>query len=130
MDHVVTKKASIVRVYFPPDVNTLLWVTDHCLRSWDRINVIVAGKAPARRNGSDIDAAITHCDRRASASGHGPAATIVSVDGGQHGMCEPDVVMACAGDVPTLETLAAVDLLHRQLVPNVEGPRGQRRGSS
>ncbi len=108
VDHVVTKKASIVRVYFPPDVNTLLWVTDHCLRSWDRINVIVAGKASAPQWLS-MDAAITHCE-----AGIGLWAW-ASNDAGPDGMAEPDVVMACAGDVPTMETLAAVSLLRRML---------------
>ena len=101
IDHVVNKKADIVRVYLPPDANTLLWVTDHCLRSWDRINVIVAGKQPEPQ-WLDMDAAIKHCTP-ASASGRGRATTRAAT---------PDVVMACAGDVPTLETLAAVDLLH------------------
>ena len=111
VDHVVTKKASIVRVYFPPDANTLLWVTDHCLRSWDRINVIVAGKAPAPQ-WLDMDAAVTHCT-----AGIGIWAW-ASNDAGPDGTSDPDVVMACAGDVPTLETLAAVDLL-RRLVPRL-----------
>ena len=112
VDHVVTKKASIVRVYFPPDANTLLFVTDHCLRSWDRINVIVAGKAKAPQ-WLDMDAAITHCT-----AGIGIWAW-ASNDQGEHGISEPDVVMACAGDVPTMETLAAVDLL-RRLVPELK----------
>ena len=108
VDHVVNKKASIVRVYFPPDANTLLWVTDHCLRSWDRVNVIVAGKAPAPQ-WLDMGAAITHCT-----AGLG-IWEWASNDRGEGGVSDPDVVMACAGDVPTLETLAAVDLLHRLL---------------
>ena len=109
VDHVVTKKASIVRVYFPPDANTLLYVTDHCLRSWDRINVIVAGKAPSPQ-WLGMEAAVAHCT-----AGIGIWAW-ASNDAGEDGMSDPDVVMACAGDVPTLETLAAVDLL-RRLVP-------------
>ena len=109
VDHVVNKKASIVRVYFPPDANTLLWVGDHCLRSWDRINVIVAGKAPSPQ-WLDMDAAITHCEAGIGIWGW------ASNDAGDGGVSDPDVVMACAGDVPTLETLAAVDLL-RRLVP-------------
>ena len=104
VDHVVNKKADIVRVYFPPDTNTLLYVADHCLRSWDRINVIVAGKQPSPQ-WLDMDAAIKHC-----AAGIG----IWEWSSIDHGG-EPDVVMACCGDVPTLETLAAVDLLHRRL---------------
>ncbi|MBN9544690.1 MAG: phosphoketolase family protein [Alphaproteobacteria bacterium] len=104
IDHVVNKKADTVRVYFPPDANTLLYVTDHCLRSWDRINVIVAGKQPEAQ-WLDMDAAIKHCSRGIGAW------EWASNDQGQN----PDVVMACAGDVPTLETLAAVDLLRRHL---------------
>lgn len=100
VDHVVNKKADIVRVYLPPDANTLLYVTDHCLRSWDRINVIVAGKAPAPQ-WLDMDAAIKHCTQGIGVW------EWASSDRGS----EPDVVMVCAGDVPTLETLAAVDLL-------------------
>jgi xylulose-5-phosphate/fructose-6-phosphate phosphoketolase len=108
IDYVTNKKADIIRVYLPPDANTLLWVTDHCLRSWDRINVIVAGKQPAPQ-WLDIDAAIKHCD-----AGIG-IWEWASNDRGS----EPDVVMACAGDVPTLETLAAVDLL-RHHVPDLK----------
>jgi xylulose-5-phosphate/fructose-6-phosphate phosphoketolase len=108
VDHVVNKKADIVRVYFPPDVNTLLFVTDHCLRSWDRINVIVAGKQP-QPQWLNMDAAIRHCT-------HGIG--IWEWAGNDRG-CEPDVVMACAGDVPTLETLAAVDLLRHDF-PNLK----------
>ena len=104
IDHVVNKKADIVRVYLPPDANTLLHVTDHCLRSWDRINVIVAGKAPAPQ-WLDMDAAIKHCTQGIGIW------EWASNDRG----CEPDVVMACAGDVPTLETLAAVTLLREHL---------------
>ena len=108
IDHVVNKKADIVRVYLPPDANTLLYVTDHCLRSWDRINVIVAGKAPMPQ-WLDMDAAIMHCTQ-----GIGIWEWASNDRGG-----EPDVVMACAGDVPTLETLAAVDLL-RVYVPDLK----------
>ncbi len=108
VDHVVNKKADIVRVYFPPDANTLLYVADHCLKSWDRINVIVAGKQPSPQ-WLDMDAAIKHCTQGISIW------EWASNDRGG----EPDVVMACAGDVPTLETLAAVDLL-RQYVPDLK----------
>ena len=100
LDHVVNKKAEVIRVYLPPDANTLLSVTDHCLRSRHYINVIVAGKQPAPQ-WLDMDAAIKHCT-----AGLG-IWTWASTD--RDG--EPDVVMACCGDVPTLETLAAVDLL-------------------
>ncbi len=100
IDHVVTKKAAVVRVYLPPDANTLLSVTDHCLRSRNYVNVIVAGKQPAPQ-WLNIDAAIAHCT-----AGIGIWPWASSDDGG-----DPDVVMACCGDVPTLETLAAIDLL-------------------
>jgi xylulose-5-phosphate/fructose-6-phosphate phosphoketolase len=100
IDHVVNKKADIIRVYLPPDANTLLSVTDHCLRSRNYVNVIVAGKQPAPQ-WLDIDAAIKHCT-----SGLGIWPWASNDLGG-----EPDVVMACCGDVPTLETLAAVELL-------------------
>jgi len=102
IDHVVNKKAEIVRVYLPPDANCLLAVADHCLRSRHYVNVIVAGKQPELQY-LDIDAAVRHCTK---GIGIWPWA---SNDEG----VEPDVVMACAGDVPTLETLAAVDLLRR-----------------
>ncbi len=102
IDHVVNKKAEIIRVYLPPDANTLLSVTDHCLRSRNYVNVIVAGKQPAPQ-WLDMDAAIKHCT-----TGIG-IWTWASNDEG----VEPDVVMACAGDVPTLETLAAVELLRK-----------------
>jgi xylulose-5-phosphate/fructose-6-phosphate phosphoketolase len=102
IDHVVNKKADIVRVYLPPDANTLLSVADHCLRSRNYVNVIVAGKQPALQ-WLDMESAIEHCT---TGIGIWPWA---STDQGT----EPDVVMACAGDVPTLETLAAVDLLRR-----------------
>jgi xylulose-5-phosphate/fructose-6-phosphate phosphoketolase len=100
IDHVVNKKAEVVRVYLPPDANCLLSVTDHCLRSRDYVNVIVAGKQPSPQ-WLDMDAAVKHCT---AGIGIWPWA---SNDQG----AEPDVVMACAGDVPTLETLAAVQLL-------------------
>jgi xylulose-5-phosphate/fructose-6-phosphate phosphoketolase len=102
IDHVVNKKAEIVRVYLPPDANTLLSVTDHCLRSRNYVNVIVAGKQPALQY-LDMDAAVKHCTVGAGIW------TWASNDEG----AEPDVVMACAGDVPTLETLAAVDILRQ-----------------
>ncbi|MDQ0469835.1 phosphoketolase family protein [Labrys wisconsinensis] len=104
IDHVVNKKADIVRVYLPPDANTLLYVTDHCLRSWNRINVIVAGKQPAPQ-WLGMDAAIKHCTQGIGIW------EWASNDRDE----EPDVVMACAGDVPTLETLAAVDFLRRHV---------------
>ena len=108
IDHVVNKKAAIVRVYLPPDANTLLSVTDHCLRSCNYINVIVAGKQPELQ-WLDMESAIKHCT-----AGLG-IWEWASNDNGS----EPDVVMACAGDVPTLETLAAVDLL-RQFFPELK----------
>ncbi|MCI0600908.1 MAG: phosphoketolase family protein, partial [Beijerinckiaceae bacterium] len=108
VDHVVNKKADIVRVYFPPDANTLLYVTDHCLRSWNRINVIVAGKHPSPQ-WLDMDAAIKHCS-----SGIGVWEWASNDRNG-----EPDAVMACAGDVPTLETLAAITLL-RDYLPDLK----------
>jgi xylulose-5-phosphate/fructose-6-phosphate phosphoketolase len=129
IDHVMNKKAEIIRVYLPPDANTLLSVTDHCLRSRHYINVIVAGKQPAPQ-WLDMDAAIKHCT---AGLGIWPWA---SNDAGS----EPDVVMACAGDVPTLETLAAVEMLRAHipdlkirvinivdlmtLQPNTEHPHG------
>ncbi|PMB08972.1 phosphoketolase [Fischerella thermalis CCMEE 5328] len=102
IDHVVNKKAEIIRVYLPPDANTLLWVTDSCLRSRHCVNVIVAGKQPALQY-LDMDAAIKHCSKGIGIWDW------ASNDQGS----EPDVVMACAGDIPTLETLAAVDFLHQ-----------------
>ena len=107
IDHVANKKAEIIRVYLPPDTNTLLSVTDHCLRSRDYVNVVIAGKQPSLQ-WLDMDAAAAHC-----AAGLG-VWSWASSDGG----AEPDVVMACCGDVPTLETLAAVDLL-RQYLPEL-----------
>ncbi len=102
--HVTNKKASVVRIYLPPDANTLLSVADHCLRSRNTINVIVAGKQPAPQWLS-MEEAVRHCAAGASIWGW------ASNDEG----IAPDVVMACAGDVPTLETLAAVDLLRKGL---------------
>jgi xylulose-5-phosphate/fructose-6-phosphate phosphoketolase len=108
IDHACNKKADIIRVYLPPDANTLLSVTDHCLRSRDFINIIVAGKQPALQY-LDMDAAIKHCT-----AGIGIWEWASNdKDGG------PDVVMACAGDIPTLETLAAVHLL-RQTMPDLK----------
>ena len=104
IDHVVNKKAEVVRVYLPPDANCLLSVTDHCLRSRNYINVVVAGKQPAPA-WLTMDQAIKHCT-----AGVG-IWEWASNDKGS----EPDVVMACCGDVPTLETLAAVDLIRRHL---------------
>jgi len=108
IDHVVNKKADIVRVYLPPDANTLLSVADHCLRSRNYVNVIVAGKQPALQ-WLDMESAIEHCT-----NGIG-IWQWASTDQGS----DPDVVMVCAGDVPTLETLAAVDLL-RQHFPDIK----------
>jgi xylulose-5-phosphate/fructose-6-phosphate phosphoketolase len=108
IDHVVNKKADIVRVYLPPDANTLLSVTDHCLRSRHYINLIVAGKQPELQ-WLDMDSAIKHCS-----AGLGIWEWASNDEGG-----EPDVVMACAGDVPTLETLAAVEIL-RQHFPDLK----------
>lgn len=96
IDHVVNKNAQVIRVYLPPDANTLLSVTDHCLRSRDYVNVVVAGKQPAPQ-WLDMDAAVLHCT-----AGIG-IWEWASNDRGS----EPDVVMACCGDVPTMETLVA-----------------------
>jgi xylulose-5-phosphate/fructose-6-phosphate phosphoketolase len=108
IDHVVNKKADVIRVYLPPDGNTLLSVADHCLRSRNYVNVIVAGKQPALQY-LDLDAAVKHCT-----AGIGVWEWASNDRGG-----EPDVVMASAGDVPTLETLAAVSLL-RQRAPDLK----------
>ncbi|BAT19566.1 phosphoketolase family protein [Asaia bogorensis] len=108
MDHVVNKKADIARVYLPPDANTLLYVAKHCLESWDRINVIVAGKQPEHQ-WLDIDAAIAHCSQ-----GIG----IWQWASNDKGF-EPDLVIASAGDVPTVEALAAVQLL-REHTPDLK----------
>ncbi|HSZ02920.1 MAG TPA: phosphoketolase family protein, partial [Terriglobales bacterium] len=102
IDHVVNKKADVVRVYLPPDANTLLSVADHCLRSCNYVNVIVAGKQPALQY-LDMKSAIEHCT-----AGIGIWEWACTDQG-----VPPDVVMACAGDIPTLETLAAVDLLRK-----------------
>jgi xylulose-5-phosphate/fructose-6-phosphate phosphoketolase len=104
IDHVVNKKAEVIRVYLPPDANTLLSVADHCLRSRNYVNVIVAGKQPALDYLS-MDDAIVHCTR-----GAGIWEWASNDDDG-----EPDVVLACCGDVPTLETLAAAALLREEL---------------
>ena len=106
IDHVANKKAAVVRIYLPPDANCLLSVADHCLRSTNFINVIVAGKQPEWQ-WLGIDAAVRHCS-----VGAGIWQWASNDDG------DPDVVMACAGDVPTLETLAAVTLL-RGYVPDI-----------
>jgi xylulose-5-phosphate/fructose-6-phosphate phosphoketolase len=103
IDHVVNKKAEVIRVYLPPDANCLLSVADHCLRSRDYINVIIAGKQPAL-DYLTMDEAVAHCTRGLgiwewASNGHG----------------EPDVVLACAGDIPTLETLAAAAILREEL---------------
>ena len=108
IDHVVNKKAEVIRVYLPPDANTLLSVTDHCLRSRDYVNVIVAGKQPAPQ-WLDMDSAIRH-----TTAGLG-----IWEWAGNDQTREPDVVMACCGDVPTLETLAAVDMI-RKYSPNLK----------
>jgi xylulose-5-phosphate/fructose-6-phosphate phosphoketolase len=110
IDHVVNKKAEVVRVYLPPDANTLLSTIDHCLRSVDYVNVVVAGKNEMP-NWLPMDAAIEHC---AAGAGAWDWASSPSVAAGG----EPDVVLACCGDVPTLETLAATDLL-RQSLPDL-----------
>ncbi len=106
IDHVVNKKADVVRVYLPPDANTLLSVADHCLRSRQYVNLIIAGKQP-QHVWLDIEAAVRHCTKGAGVF------EWASNDAG-----DPDVVMACAGDVPTLETLAAVMLL-REFVSDI-----------
>ncbi len=108
IDHVVNKKSDVIRVYLPPDANTLLSVGDHCLRSRHYVNVIVAGKQPSP-NWLTMDEAILHCTR-----GIGIWDFASNDDGG-----EPDVVVAAAGDIPTLEALAAVDLL-RQHLPDLK----------
>ncbi|MFL6055636.1 MAG: phosphoketolase, partial [Actinoallomurus sp.] len=107
LDVVMNKKPEIVRVYLPPDANTLLSVADHCLRSRDYVNVIVAGKQPAL-NWLPMEEAILHCTRGIGIW------EWASTDAGT----DPDVVLACAGDIPTLETLAAADML-RQYFPDL-----------
>jgi xylulose-5-phosphate/fructose-6-phosphate phosphoketolase len=104
IDHVVNKKADVIRVYLPPDANTLLSVTDHCLRSVNYVNVIVAGKQPSPQ-WLTMDQALEHCT----------AGIGIWEWASNDGNADPDVVMACAGDVPTLETLAAVDLMREHL---------------
>lgn len=104
IDHVANKRPEAVRVYLPPDTNTLLSVADHCLRSRHYVNVVVAGKQPALSY-LTMDEAIAHCTR-----GLG-----IWDWAGSDGSDEPDVVLACAGDIPTLETLAAADILRRKL---------------
>ena len=116
IDHVVNKKADVVRVYLPPDANTLLSVTDHCLRSRNYVNVIVSGKQPALQ-WLDMDSAVRHCT-----AGIGIWEWASNDEG-----VEPDVVMACCGDVPTLEALAAVDLLRRQFPGPEDSGRERRR---
>ncbi|MGO7380346.1 phosphoketolase [Rhizobium ruizarguesonis] len=108
VDLVANKKADIVRIYLPPDANTLLWVGDHCLRTYDRINVIVAGKQPEPQWLS-MNEAVKHCE-----AGIG----IWHWASNEDDTILPDLVMACAGDVPTMETLAAVDLL-RKAIPEL-----------
>ncbi|MER8427153.1 phosphoketolase family protein [Mesorhizobium sp. M1403] len=108
-DFVANKKADTVRLYFPPDANTLLWITDHCLKTYNRINVIVAGKQPAPQWLSAEDAE-AHC--KAGAGIWEWAGTVAKGE-------DPDVVLACAGDVPTLETLAAADIL-RSGIPDLQ----------
>ena len=108
IDHVVNKKADIVRVYFPPDANTLLSVMDHCLRSRNYVNVIVVGKQP-QPQWLNMDEAIKHCT----------AGISIWEWASNDQDSEPDVIMACAGDVPTIETLAAVKILH-QCIPQLK----------
>jgi xylulose-5-phosphate/fructose-6-phosphate phosphoketolase len=103
IDHVVNKKAEIIRVYLPPDTNCLLSVADHCLRSQDYVNVIVAGKQPSH-DWLSMDAAVLHCTRGAGIW-----------DWASNDEGEPDVVIAACGDVPTLESLAAIDLVRRHV---------------
>ncbi len=109
VDLVANKKADIVRIYLPPDANTLLWVGDHCLKTYDRINVIVAGKQPEPQWLS-IEEAEAHCKAGAS---------VWDWASYEENTIAPDVVMACAGDVPTMETLAAVMLLH-EAIPDLK----------
>ena len=104
MDHVANKKADIVRIYLPPDANCLLSIVDHCLRSRNYVNVVVASKH-ARPQWLDMEAAVKHCTQGIGIW------RWASNDQGE----EPDVVMACCGDTPTLETLAAVSILWQYL---------------
>jgi len=113
IDHVVNKKADVIRVYLPPDANTLLSVTDHCLKSQNYVNVIIAGKQPAPQ-WLTMDQAIKHCT-----AGIGIWEWASNDNAGDGAGSEPDVVMACCGDVPTMETLAAVSLL-RQHAPQLK----------
>jgi xylulose-5-phosphate/fructose-6-phosphate phosphoketolase len=129
IDHVINKTANLIRVYLPPDTNTLLSVADHCLRSKNLVNVIVAGKQPCH-DWLSMDDAVLHCTRGVG----------IWEWAGTDGGGEPEVVLACAGDVPTLETMAAADLLRRhlpdirvrvinvvdlmRLVPDTEHPHG------
>jgi len=108
LDHVVNKKSEVIRVYLPPDANTLLSVTDHCLRSRNYVNVVVAGKQPAPQ-WLTMSEAVTHCD----------AGVSIWEWAGTAGRQEPDVVLACCGDVPTMETLAAAGLL-REYLPDLK----------
>ncbi len=105
IDFVANKRGDTARIYLPPDANCLLCVTDHCLRTYDRINVVVAASSPAPRQWLSLDEAVTHCAAGRRSLGVGL----------ERGEAEPDVVMACAGDVPTQETLAAVDWLRRHV---------------
>ena len=114
IDHVANKKAEVVRIYLPPDANCLLSVTDHCLRSRNYVNLIIAGKQPERQ-WLTMDQAIKHCT-----AGLGIWEWASNDKGG-----EPDVVMACCGDAPMLETLAAVDLLRRH-APELKVRAGRR----
>ncbi|NEI37218.1 phosphoketolase [Rhizobium leguminosarum] len=109
VDLVANKKADIVRIYLPPDANTLLWVGDHCLKTYDRVNVIVAGKQPESQY-LTIDEAVKHCEE-----GIG----VWDWASFENDTIAPDAVMACAGDVPTMETLAAVMLLH-EAIPDLK----------
>ncbi|MGO8612635.1 phosphoketolase [Rhizobium ruizarguesonis] len=109
VDLVANKKADIVRIYLPPDANTLLWVGDHCLKTYDRVNVIVAGKQPESQY-LTIDEAVKHCEE-----GIG----VWDWASFENDTIAPDVVLACAGDVPTMETLAAVMLLH-EAIPDLK----------
>ena len=115
IDHVANKKADVVRIYLPPDANCLLSVMDHCLRSRNYINVVIAGKQPEWQ-WLTMDEAARHC---AAGAGIWPWASNDAGSDANNDNCEPDVVMACAGDVPTLETLAAVTLL-RDYVPDIK----------
>ncbi len=120
MDHVANKSSDVVRIYLPPDANCLLAVADHCLRSRHYVNVIVAGKQPAWQ-WLDMDAAVRHCAAGAGVwawSGIEHVAGVESAVDSAAGGAEPDVVMACAGDTPTLECLAAVIPL-REDVPDI-----------